>query len=580
MFGQTILSRRLLTAACMLGFLCVGFSTVLGEENAAYSVPDPRLIVEDYAKALLPYQKMKASWISKTAELVDGKLVEKDDDAQRNSVSLDVDRAKLVVQKLDSKRNADGYVERTFKLDGESISAYGLKNVTAERKTSVQSGQNSLYTLTGPSFGFTYPNFIPDLLRAGELKASGETVDGVFLYALESESPKANFKIWINPALNDAAVKMNWRIKDEDPEEESIYEYEVKKWKEYGEVFVPVEFVLTTTSKERHFVRRTEKDETGKETKIVTKRKGEQGEPFTIPAMKSCFAVRLENIEFNPKFTDDDFKIQQKIANGTVVRMLDDPKNRYEWRDGKPTASATGQPQSQDAGKPKEPVGDMQKYLSDTEELARKGRHKEALERFIWFHEHVLEHEPAMAGVRLSFALSSWKKLGDAYPPAKQAFLDMRDKRAEQLRNGQGDYSTFQEVSAFNRELGRRDETVKLFLELEKKDPARAEQCWIMAKDAVFAEKQLDIAKRYIKSPLREYKILKASYDRENAYFEGTKSGGDRFKNWQDKHFVEETLRLITVAKYIGDKKTAEEIRKLAVSVVDDPRLQEPIPTE
>lgn len=31
---------------------------------------------------------------------------------------------------------------------------------------------------------------------------------------------------------------------------------------------------------------------------------------------------------------------------------------------------------------------DMQKYLSDTQSLVRQGKHKEALERYQWFHDH------------------------------------------------------------------------------------------------------------------------------------------------------------------------------------------------
>jgi len=65
----------------------------------------------------------------------------------------------------------------------------------------------------------------------------------------------------------------------------------------------------------------------------------------------------------------------------------------------------------------------MQKYLSDTQQMVREGRYQEALERFVWFHDHALEHEPsAMYGVRLSFALSYWKSLGDVYPPAMTAW--------------------------------------------------------------------------------------------------------------------------------------------------------------
>ena len=64
-----------------------------------------------------------------------------------------------------------------------------------------------------------------------------------------------------------------------------------------------------------------------------------------------------------------------------------------------------------------EPANDMQVYLNETQELVRQQRYAEALERFLWFHDHALEHNPGMAGVRLSFALSYWKNLGDVYPP-------------------------------------------------------------------------------------------------------------------------------------------------------------------
>jgi len=43
-------------------------------------------------------------------------------------------------------------------------------------------------------------------------------------------------------------------------------------------------------------------------------------------------------------------------------------------------------------------------------DLAHQGKNEEALERFLWFHDHALEHDPAMHGVRLPYALSSWTK--------------------------------------------------------------------------------------------------------------------------------------------------------------------------
>jgi hypothetical protein len=45
---------------------------------------------------------------------------------------------------------------------------------------------------------------------------------------------------------------------------------------------------------------------------------------------------------------------------------------------------------------------DRQAHLSRTQELIRRKRYQEALDRFLWFDEHALEHDPGMSGVRLS----------------------------------------------------------------------------------------------------------------------------------------------------------------------------------
>lgn len=76
---------------------------------------------------------------------------------------------------------------------------------------------------------------------------------------------------------------------------------------------------------------------------------------------------------------------------------------------------------------------DLLKYLRDTQDLARAGEYEEAAERYLWFHNHVLEHEPAMNGVRLSSALMSWKELGDVYPPALASIKKVRNEKTDIL---------------------------------------------------------------------------------------------------------------------------------------------------
>ena len=219
---------------------------------------------------------------------------------------------------------------------------------------------------------------------------------------------------------------------------------------------------------------------------------------------------------------------------------------------------------------------DMQAYLNETQELVRQQHYAEALERFVWFHNHALERNPAMVGVRLSFALSYWKNLGDVYPPAKQAMVDMRDRKTRQLQENRGNAALFQDVAELNRTLGEDAKTVRLFQEIDKTSPALAAECWWFARQAVFKEKQYDLAKKYVKSPLQDYDAAKANHDLEIAT--QTRFGGPQLqhlKQMADDRFVEECLRLMELATFIGDKEAVQEIRKRAASVVNDPRLRE-----
>ena len=222
----------------------------------------------------------------------------------------------------------------------------------------------------------------------------------------------------------------------------------------------------------------------------------------------------------------------------------------------------------------------MQKYLSDTQEMVRQGKHKEALERHIWFHDHALEHDIAMYGVRLSFALSYWKELGDVYPPAKKALIEIRDRKTHQIEKGEGNASLFHDVASLNETLEEESKTIKLFKHLDKKNPKLAKQCWNVAKDYVISAKRFDLARKYLGNLVREFTNVKAMYDQNTTFYGNPKIRGDHFKTWNENHLVEDSLQLIEVAVALGDQKAAKEIQEKALAVVDDYRLRDAITTK
>jgi hypothetical protein len=71
-------------------------------------------------------------------------------------------------------------------------------------------------------------------------------------------------------------------------------------------------------------------------------------------------------------------------------------------------------------------------------DLARAGKHKEALDEYLWCFDHGLKHNPAYYGVRLSFLLMYIKDLGETYPPAIQALRQRRDAAEKAILSGRG----------------------------------------------------------------------------------------------------------------------------------------------
>jgi serine/threonine protein kinase len=213
-------------------------------------------------------------------------------------------------------------------------------------------------------------------------------------------------------------------------------------------------------------------------------------------------------------------------------------------------------------------TGDMLAYHQKTKQLAREHQNKEALERFIWFHEHALEYEPSMVGVRLSFALSAWKSLGDVYPPAMKALVDIRDRNIIKLEKGQGNMLLFCDVASINRTLDENDKTLKLFQEIDKYNPTLARDCWHFVKDLVFASKEYDLAIKYVQDPIEVFDHVKKGYESNVRKYTDPRIVRPEFKRRNEKDFDKECLQLIELAIDGGDEKTAEEIRKRAEKVI------------
>ena len=67
-----------------------------------------------------------------------------------------------------------------------------------------------------------------------------------------------------------------------------------------------------------------------------------------------------------------------------------------------------------------------------------------------------------------SSALSDWVELGQRYPKAKQALLDIRDSDTREFVEGRGNPKLFWELADIDAALGEKDYTYALFLGIEQ----------------------------------------------------------------------------------------------------------------
>jgi hypothetical protein len=134
-------------------------------------------------------------------------------------------------------------------------------------------------------------------------------------------------------------------------------------------------------------------------------------------------------------------------------------------------------------------------------ELADQGRYEEALQELTWFHEHALEDDPSLAGVRRSYALADWVVLAEAYPPAATALEAVRERNAALLAAGQGKREHFLDVVSIDHARDQPARTRELFLTLETVAPALAASCIRVVLPQVIAAGDAELAERLMPHP-------------------------------------------------------------------------------
>jgi hypothetical protein len=206
--------------------------------------------------------------------------------------------------------------------------------------------------------------------------------------------------------------------------------------------------------------------------------------------------------------------------------------------------------------------------LSEAVSLMQQGRYAESLQKHLWFHDHALEHNSALAGVRLSFALADWIELAKRYPEAMVALLAVRDRKAKALADGQGSFELFHDVAAINGFLQEEQGIIALFKLLHQTDPKLAKKCYRVAETVLVAHQEYEVCSAYIPDPtarfeeIRELRQVKLELADKNPTLDRPE-----FREYAEVSFAQEIQRLIAILVGTNRRQEAERVRELGLAV-------------
>jgi hypothetical protein len=220
---------------------------------------------------------------------------------------------------------------------------------------------------------------------------------------------------------------------------------------------------------------------------------------------------------------------------------------------------------------------DPHKRLTAGEQAAREHRYEEALDHYVWFHEHALEHDEALYGVRLSFALASWDELGKAYPRAVEVLTEIRDRKTERLRTGEGNRDLFNDVEAINQHLNEDEATYRLFVELHNTFPEFAKACASIAMPVLIKNQDYKLARVFIEQPEETIRQWSGNLKKDIAAFATKAPTRAAVKEAFIRLYVEHVREILEAFSGVGELEEASKLRQLAIESLDSPDVRESV---
>jgi hypothetical protein len=218
--------------------------------------------------------------------------------------------------------------------------------------------------------------------------------------------------------------------------------------------------------------------------------------------------------------------------------------------------------------------GDPEKVLARARKYYEQGNYEKALQDHIWFHDNALKYKPSLYGVRLTFALLDWIELGKKYPKAHNELIDIRNRKAEQIKNKRGTLELFHDVKSINTYLNENKKTVDLYKEIAVCDFDLAKQCYSLAKDDLIAYQEFELCNRMMEAPMFIIRDMRKLLDQNIAIYKTRQWADDAHLDWTIQYYLEETEFTLIVLVNNGRFVEADRFLAQAAKDIDIARIK------
>jgi hypothetical protein len=193
---------------------------------------------------------------------------------------------------------------------------------------------------------------------------------------------------------------------------------------------------------------------------------------------------------------------------------------------------------------------DPSEVLKSARKHVDNKEYAEALKDYKWFFENSTKIRSSMFGVKHSYCVDEWRKLGNLYKPALELYRAEILKRKNRLIEGETNWDLFMEFDALCEYDDKKNEVVEVFMAFDNDDQKMdfTKRIFSPIKEDLLSFGHIDICSKYTTDPAREAGHI-IELHRLNVEFEKERANTPENCSFADTFYNDEAGYLLTVLK-------------------------------